>query len=146
MKRYNLSAEFVRWEANANLDDQVDSFEYVVEVDSEEEAQLRLETLIIERMASKPGWTYRLISSDVSEFSGAEQSSMPLSDLNILAETIRPTEQSNTLEIPTEQSIFSDIPSDHSARPDTPSEQLITPDIIADQSHQANEKIEEVVE
>lgn len=86
MKRYNLSAEFVRWEAHANLDEQVDSFEYVVEVDSEEEAQQRLETLVIERMASRPGWTYKLISSHCSEF---ESSSTALSGLDLLPDAIR---------------------------------------------------------
>ena len=91
MKRYNLSAEFVRWEGRANLDDQVDSFEYVVDVESEDEAQARLETLIIERMSSKPGWTYKLISSRYAEF---ETSDSSLAGMEMLPDAIRLSDQS----------------------------------------------------
>ena len=68
MKRYNLSAEFIRWEGDTDHSSEVDSFGYVMDLESEEEAQVRLNTLIIERMASKPGWSYKLLNSGYSEF------------------------------------------------------------------------------
>lgn len=68
MKRYNLSADFIRWEGDADHYNEVDSFGYVIDLESEEEAQSRLNTLIIERMASKPGWSYKLLNSGYSEF------------------------------------------------------------------------------
>src|SRR5688572_20415721 len=72
MKRFNLSAEFIRWEGDIDHSSEVDSFGYVLDLESEEEAQVRLNTLIIERMASKPGWSYKLLNSGYSEFQESE--------------------------------------------------------------------------
>lgn len=55
---------------------------YVVELVSDEEAKTRLESLIIERMSSKPGWTFELITSGFAEFSDESSSTTLPEDLN----------------------------------------------------------------
>ncbi len=68
MKKYNLSASFVKWEGTAETSTEQDSFDHVIEFESEDEAKVRLESLIIDKMSSKPGWRYKLVDSKISEF------------------------------------------------------------------------------
>src|SRR5688572_29987024 len=70
MKRYVLNAEFVKWKTTDRSESDLDSMTYVMELESDDEAKTRLDTLVIERMSSKPGWSFMLLSSGFSEFSG----------------------------------------------------------------------------
>lgn len=80
MKRYILSAEFIKWKLD-DPESQKDTMNYVVELVSDEEAKTRLESLIIERMSSKPGWTFELVNSSFAEFSDESSSSTLPEDL-----------------------------------------------------------------
>lgn len=80
MKRYILSAEFIKRKVD-EPEPQKDAMNYVVELVSEEEAKTRLETLIIERMSSKPGWTFELVDSSYAEFSDESSSTTLPEDL-----------------------------------------------------------------
>ncbi len=80
MKRYNLSADFVRWEGDAEHANEIDSFNYVIELESKEEAEVRLNSLIIDRISSKPGWNYKVINSGLSEFPEIEQKNVSQSE------------------------------------------------------------------
>ena len=82
MKRYLLNAEFVRWKTTDRSESELDSMTYVMELESDEEAKTRLDTLVIERMSSKPGWSYMLLTSGYSEFSG-ESSTTTNFDLSL---------------------------------------------------------------
>lgn len=68
MKRYVLNAEFLRWESSDKSESKKEVMTYVVELETDEEAQTRLDSLIIERMSSKTGWTYVLVNSSFAEF------------------------------------------------------------------------------
>ena len=76
MKRYIINAEFIRWKSSKQQEVENDSFQYVVELETDEEAQTRLDSLIIERMSSKPGWNYVLKQSAFTEFSGDSSSTL----------------------------------------------------------------------
>jgi len=78
MKKYNLSAEFIKWEGTSETSSEADSFDYVIELESEEEAKVRLEALIIDKMSSKSGWSYKLVNSKVSEFPISEHKDLTL--------------------------------------------------------------------
>ena len=80
MKRYILSAEFIKWKLD-DPESQKDTMNYVVELVSDEEAKTRLESLIIERMSSKPGWTFELVNSSFAEFSDESSSTTLPEDL-----------------------------------------------------------------
>jgi hypothetical protein len=77
MKRFILSAEFSRWKVPDNSEIHHETMTNVVELESEEEARTRLESMIIERMSSKPGWTYELLSSGYKEFSEESNTTLP---------------------------------------------------------------------
>ena len=79
MKKYNLSAEFMKWEGTSENGTERDSFDYVIEFESEEEAKTRLESLIIDKLSSKSGLGYKLSNSKVSEFPLLQEQT---SDLN----------------------------------------------------------------
>lgn len=68
MKKFTLSADFVKWDPADENSSEPDSFDYVIDLESEEEARVRLDALIIERMSSKPGWSYKLVNSSLGEF------------------------------------------------------------------------------
>ena len=78
MKKYNLSAEFVKWEGTSETSSETDSFDYVIEFESEEEAKIRLEALIIDKMSSMPGWGYKLVDSKISEFPISDEKNISL--------------------------------------------------------------------
>ena len=78
MKKYNLSAEFVKWEGTSETTSEADSFDYVIEFESEEEAKVRLEALIIDKMSSRPGWSFKLVDSKISEFPISEEKNITL--------------------------------------------------------------------
>lgn len=63
-----MNAEFIRWKTSNQHVIEEDSIQYVVELETDEEAQTRLDSLIIERMSSKPGWSYVLKSASFREF------------------------------------------------------------------------------
>lgn len=81
MKRYILSAEFLKWKVD-EPETQSDSMNYVVELVSDEEAKTRLESLIIERMSSKPGWTFELVNSSYAEFTDESSSTTLPQEVN----------------------------------------------------------------
>lgn len=88
MKKYNLSAEFIRWEGTEENSGKPDSFVYIIELASDEEARVRLDSLIIERMASKPGWNYQLVKSSFSEFLSSDTSDKLVEEQTTVNETI----------------------------------------------------------
>ena len=98
MKKYSLSAEFVRWEGTEESSSHPDSFMYIIELESDEEARVRLDTLIIERMASKPGWNYKLVNSGFVEFLSSNLSDEFVEDQPIVSDTISVTDQDIYLE------------------------------------------------
>lgn len=77
MKRYILSAEFSRWKVPDNSETLQETMTHIVELESEEEARTRLESMIIERMSSRPGWTYELLNSSYREFSEESNTTLP---------------------------------------------------------------------
>lgn len=85
MKRYDLSAQFVRWQGHSELLGEPDGFRYVLELESDDDASTRLDTLIIDRMASRPGWSYKLLNAGYSEFDQSQKNLSP--ELNLI-ETI----------------------------------------------------------
>lgn len=97
MKKYNLSAEFVKWQGTAESSTEKDAFDYVIEFDSEEEAKVRLESLIIDKMSSRPGWSYQLLDSKISPFpvTEVEESSLAINEQPSVSDEPEPSEQSN---------------------------------------------------
>lgn len=93
MKKYNLSAEFIRWKGTDEDSGKPDSFVYIIELASDEEARVRLDSLIIERMASKPGWNYQLVRSGFSEFLSSDTLDHAVEDQADSSETISLSDQ-----------------------------------------------------
>lgn len=77
MKRYILSAEFSRWKVSDQSETRQETMTNVVDLESEDEARTRLESMIIERMSSRPGWTYELLNSHYREFSEESNTTLP---------------------------------------------------------------------
>lgn len=68
MKKYNLQAEFKTWKGNQENGDQRDFLTYITDFDTRHDAETRLKSLIVERMSSRYGWKYKLLSSSITEF------------------------------------------------------------------------------
>ncbi len=92
MKKFTLSADFIKWNSTDENSTEADSFGYVIDLESEEEARIRLDSLIIERMSSKPGWTYKLLTSSLAEFpiSDEEDSVKIIYDIPVLSSQTDP--------------------------------------------------------
>jgi hypothetical protein len=102
MKKYNLSAEFVKWEGTSETSSEADSFDYVIEFESEEEAKIRLEALIIDKMSSRPGWSFKLVDSKISEFPISDEKNITLlvDEQSTLSEQPSMTDQTSSEPLP----------------------------------------------
>lgn len=67
MKKYRLQAEFKLWNAQNPEAAGEDFIDYTDDFESLEDATIRLQSLVIDRMCSRKGWYYKLVNSNVSE-------------------------------------------------------------------------------
>ena len=67
MKKYRLQAEFKFWNGHNPEAAGEDFIDYTGDFECPEDARIRLQSLVIDRMSSRKGWHYKLVSSNVSE-------------------------------------------------------------------------------